>query len=103
MVNFLNSMSATLSPAAGAGAEDPISTSIAAERLRLAPASPPLGDPAGAAAAAAATVEGDLTWNGSRDPFAQPGLQCCDPGEGPSLRDGGLRFLAGKNCGSHRG
>jgi hypothetical protein len=103
MVNFLNSMSATSSPAAAAGADDPTSTSIAAERLRLAPASSPLGDPAGAAAASAGTVEGDLTRKGSRDPFAPPGLQCCDPDEGPSLRDGGLRFLAGKNCGSHRG
>lgn len=106
MVNFLNSLSATSSAAASAtGAEDPTSTSIAAERLRLALASPPLGAPAGSVevATASAAAEGERTRYGSRDPFAPPGLHCCDPDKRPSLRDGGLRFLAGKNCDTRRG
>lgn len=100
VVNLLSSKSASSSTASAVGTEEPTSTSIAADRLRLAPASPPLGEPAGATeAATVARVEGERTRYPSRDPFAPPGLPCCDPGRGgSSLRDGALRFLAGKNC-----
>ena len=102
VVNLLSSKSAPST--AGAGAEEATSTSIAAVRLRLAPASPPLGEPAGAAEAApVARVEGDRTRYPSRDPLAPPGLPCCGPGRGASsLRDEDLRFVAGKNCGGGR-
>jgi hypothetical protein len=101
-VNLLSSKSAPST--AGAGAEEATSTSIAAVRLRLAPASPPLCEPAGAAeAATVARVEGDRTRYPSRDPLAPLGLPCCAPGRGASsFRDEGLRFLAGKNCGGGR-
>lgn len=100
-MNLLSSKSA---PSPAAGAEDATSTSIAAERLRLALASPPLGEAAGAAeAATVAWVEGDRTRYPSREPLAPLGLPCCDPSRGgSSLREEGLGFLAGKNCGGGR-
>lgn len=98
IVNLLSSKSAPSPAASAVGAEEPTSTSIAADRLRLAPASPPLGEPVGAATVA--RVEGERTRYPSRDPLAPLGLPCCDPGRGgSSLRDDGLRFLAGKYCG----
>jgi hypothetical protein len=100
-VLLLRSKSAPSPTTATTGAEEPTSTSIAAERLRLAHGSPPLGEPTGTAdAAAAARVEGERTRYPSRDPLVPPGLSCCVPGRGDSsLRDEGLRFLAVKNYG----
>jgi hypothetical protein len=69
-----------------------LSTSIAAERLLRAPASPPRGEAADGAAAAAG---GDRTRYPARDPLAAPGLPWDE--EGSSLREEGLRFLAAKN------
>lgn len=98
-VLLLRSKSAPSPAAAATEAEEPTSTSIAAERLRLAPGSPPLGEPTGTTdAAATARLQGERTRYPSRDPLAPPGLSCCVPGRGDSpFRDEGLCFLAGKN------